>query len=129
MRIIIATLLLGIFLAITSSLVIYHSGWALPHTEDVHEGEVYAKEDVVIDFQKSLERDGREKVICYRESNRNFYLFTFQLTLVIVALTTYGVVTKVRLSRKLQRQNKDLAESRSALDKTNEALLAGIRYA
>lgn len=112
--------------AIGSSLYIYHGHH---HDEEVHEGAVYAKDDVVVDFFKSMNRDGREKVICYRESHRNFYVFIFQMTMVILALTVYGIVTKVRLSNRLTRQNKALEESRAEVAAANNSLRSGIRYA
>jgi len=112
--------------AIGSSLYIYHGHH---HDDEVHEGAVYAKDDVVIDFFKSMNRDGREKVICYRESHRNFYVFIFQMTMVILALTVYGIVTKVRLSNRLTRQNKALEESREEVAAANQSLRSGIRYA
>ena len=127
LRYIIAFLLVCILFVIGSSIYIYHG-----HHHEDHEATekgVFPKDDTIIDMEKSFMRDGREKVVCYRESHRNFYIFTLQLALVILALTTYGVFTKMRLSKRLSRQNKQLEESRETLARTNQAMLAGIRYA
>ena len=90
---------------------------------------IYRKDDVVVDALKSFKRDGREKVICYRESHRNFYVFILQLSFVIIALTTYGVFTQVRLSRRLGKTNKEIDAQKKEIEEKNSNIMASIRYA
>ncbi len=127
MKYIIAALLAGILFAIASSLYIYHGH---DHKDTMsYEGKIYPMDDVTIDVVKSLTSNGREPIICYRESHRNFYILLFQGALVVVALTSYGVYTRARLNSKLKAQNLELEASKKALLQTNQAIEAGIRYA
>ena len=127
MKYIITALLAGILFAIASSLYIYHGH----HHEDTmsYEGKIYPMDDVTIDVVKSLTSNGREPIICYRESHRNFYILLFQGALALVALTSYGVYTRAKLNRRLQSKNEELEVSKLALQQTNQAIEAGIRYA
>ncbi len=112
------------------------------HVEHL-EGGVYRKDDVVIDAVQSFQRPGREKVVCYRESHRNFYIFIFQMTVGILVVTGVGIVVNVRLNGKLRRTNKEVSaqkaaveEQKSALeiqkkatDEANAQVMASLRYA
>ena len=127
MRYIIIFLLVSIAVAIGTSVYIY--GTHDHHDVDPKGASVFAKDDVVIDAYKSFNRPGEEKVICYRESHRNFYIFILELAGVIVCLTAYGIFTKIRLTQSLRRtQAQILAKSRQ-LDAQNREMLASIRYA
>lgn len=101
-----------------------------------HEGDVYRKDDVVVDAFQSFKRDGREKVVCYRESHKNFYIFIFQMTLGILAVTAAGVVVNFRLNNKLRKKNGEIEAQKSeievqkkATDEANTQVMASLRYA
>jgi serine phosphatase RsbU (regulator of sigma subunit) len=100
------------------------------------EGDVFRKDDVVVDAFQSFKRDGREKVVCYRESHRNFYIFIFQMTLGILAVTVAGVVVNFRLNNKLRKKNGQVLAQKSeleiqkrAVDEANTQVMASLRYA
>jgi serine phosphatase RsbU (regulator of sigma subunit) len=97
--------------------------------QEIYGGEVHEKDDVVIDAYKSFIRPGREKVICYRESHRNFYIFTFELAMAIVAITVIGIANSTRLNKKLKKQNQEIEVQRQELHDKNDNIMASIRYA
>ncbi len=97
--------------------------------QEIYGGEVHEKDDVIIDGYKSFTRPGREKVICYRESHRNFYIFTFELAMAIVAITIIAIVNSARLNNKLSKQNQEIEKQKEVLHEQHDNIMAGIRYA
>jgi phosphoserine phosphatase RsbU/P len=126
-------LLILIFLFASVLIVVGTSVWMYhdhnhEHSELAGEKRL-ARDDVVIDAYKTFNSSSRERVICYRESHRNFYIFVLELILVIVALTVYGIITKVRLSRQLSSRNEEIEAKNAEIISKNLSILSSIRYA
>lgn len=127
MRYVFVIIGISLVLVIGASVWIYETQFH--DHQEIFGGEVYEKDDVVIDAYKSFFRSGREKVICYRESHRNFYIFTFELALAIVAITAIGIANSTSLNKKLKKQNQEIEVQRQELHEKNDNIMASIRYA
>jgi len=127
MRIVFIVIGFSLVIVVGASVWMYESQF---HThQELYKGNVYDKDNVVIDGIKSFVRSPREKVICYRESHRNFYIFIFELSLALVAITIIGILNSTKLNRKLTLKNQEIENQRLVLHEQQENYTAGIRYA
>lgn len=133
MRYIFLVLFAGLVWAVSTSVYMYHDH---PHDHEENlEGQTIRRDDVVIDLYKSYAGTDREKIVCYRESHRNFYFFTFLMTIGILGIATYATITRTRLNKKLSdtnalilERNRQIEEQKQALTDSSEKINASLRY-
>lgn len=125
---IVIALLGAIFLLIGSSFYIYE----IKH----HDAHLHSQgaspppfENVVVDFRHSLLGHDPEQVVCYRESHRNFYIFTLYLLSTIIGLVVVGFINQRRYSKGLVEKNEEIARQKILIEESNESLISSIRYA
>lgn len=70
-----------------------------------------------------------DQVVCYRESHRNFYVFTFILLSSVVGLVAFGFVAQRRNNRILADKNNEVVKQRELLAAANENIYSSLRYA
>lgn len=126
MKYIIAFLLLALVWLIGASLYMYdikdHG-----HTHDVVSTPKF--ENVVVDVRHSFLGMDPDKVVCFRESHRNFYIFTLILMTTIIGLVAYGFVVKNSLSNSLRKKNSEIDSQKRQIESTNQNLVSSINYA
>lgn len=86
-------------------------------------------ENVVVDIRNSFLGLDPDQVVCFRESHRNFYIFTVILMSTILGLVAYGFVAKTALNRSLQRKNLEIESQKSQIEKSNKDLISSLTYA
>ena len=86
-------------------------------------------ENVVVDARHSFLGLDPDQVVCYRESHRNFYIFTLILMASVMGLVAYGFMVKSSLSRSLRRKNGEIEAQKETIEKTNHNLISSIQYA
>jgi serine phosphatase RsbU (regulator of sigma subunit) len=70
-----------------------------------------------------------DQVVCYRESHRNFYVFTFILLSSVVGLVAFGLLAQRRNNRILADKNDEVMKQRELLTSANENIYSSLRYA
>ncbi len=70
-----------------------------------------------------------DQVVCYRESHRNFYVFTFILLSSVVGLVAFGFVAQRRNNRILADKNDEVMKQQELLSAANENIYSSLRYA
>jgi serine phosphatase RsbU (regulator of sigma subunit) len=70
-----------------------------------------------------------DQVVCYRESHRNFYVFTFILLSSVVGLVAFGLINQRRNNQKLEVKNNEISSQKALLENANQNIVASIRYA
>lgn len=86
-------------------------------------------ENVVVDVRHSFLGLDPDKVVCFRESHRNFYIFTLILMTTIIGLVAYGFVVKNSLSQSLKKKNREIDAQRKQIEHSNQNLVSSINYA
>lgn len=126
MRYFIAFLLIAIVWLIGASLYMYdikdHG-----YTHDVKHTPKF--ENVIVDVRNSFLGLEPDQVVCFRESHKNFYIFTVILMGIILGLVAYGFVAKTKLNQSLQRKNLEIESQKSQIEKSNQNLIASLTYA
>lgn len=126
MKFFLAFLLLSLVWLVGASLYMYdikdHG-----HVHDVANTPKF--ENVVVDVRRSFLGMDPDKVVCFRESHRNFYIFTLILMTTIIGLVAYGFVVKNSLSQSLKKKNGEIEEQRKQIAQSNQNLVSSINYA
>lgn len=86
-------------------------------------------ENVVVDIRHSFLGLDPDQVVCFRESHRNFYIFTLILMTCILGLIAYGFVVKNTLSQSLQKKNKEIQTQKDLIEISNRNLISSLNYA
>lgn len=126
MKYFIAFLLLALVWLIGSSLYMYdikednhlHDRSNTPHFENV-----------VVDVRHSFLGHDPDQVVCYRESHRNFYVFTLVLMASVIGLVAYGFTVKSSLSQSLQKKKEEIESQNTQIQGYNTQLVSSIQYA
>jgi sigma-B regulation protein RsbU (phosphoserine phosphatase) len=119
-------LLSAIVWLVASSLYIYDFK---NHNHDPDPNSPPPYENLSVDIRHSFLGKDPDKVVCYRESHRNFYVFTFILLSSVVGLVAVGLVAQRRHSRKLEEKNKEVQKQKGLLELANTHIYSSIRYA
>lgn len=127
MKWIIVSLLVVIIWLVASSIYIYD----IRHPEHVTAEPPLPPrfQNLAVDVRHSFLGSDPDQVVCFRESHRNFYIFTFYLLSTIVGLIGLGLFNQFRNNRKLASKNEEIRSQQEAIEEANEKIVSSIRYA
>jgi sigma-B regulation protein RsbU (phosphoserine phosphatase) len=127
MKWVIVSLLVVIVWLVASSIYIYD----IRHPEHVTAEHNHAPrfQNLAVDVRHSFLGADPDQVVCFRESHRNFYIFTFYLLSTIVGLIGLGMFNQFRNNKKLARKNEEIRSQQVVIEEANEKIVSSIRYA
>jgi serine phosphatase RsbU (regulator of sigma subunit) len=122
-------LLSVLIVLVAASLYIYDIKYANFEPVDPHDHAIPKYENLIVDMRHSFLGHDPEQVVCFRESHRNFYLFTFTLLSCIIGLAGHGLWMQKRSNRRLEEKNKEISTQKQLLEDANRYVGSSIRYA
>lgn len=81
------------------------------------------------DANASFSHAGDEKIVCYRQTHRNFYILMMTLTVSSLGFIYYGFEQKKRLSKALIIKNEEVVQKSEIIEEKNNEIISGLNYA
>lgn len=81
------------------------------------------------DANASFTHSGEEKIVCYRQTHRNFYVLMMTLTVSSLGFIYYGFEQKKRLSKELLIKNEEVVQKSEIIEEKNKEIISGLNYA
>jgi len=88
------------------------------------------------DANKSFANHGDEKIVCYRQTHRNFYIVMMSLAVSTLGFIYYGFEQKKKLSKELltknseiNNQNIEITHQKEIIEEKSKEVISGINYA
>lgn len=81
------------------------------------------------DANASFSHPGDEKIVCYRQTHRNFYILMMTLTVSSLGFIYYGFEQKKRLSKELLIKNEEVVQKSEIIEEKNNEIISGLNYA
>jgi len=72
---------------------------------------------------------GSEKIVCYRQTHRNFYVLMMTLTVSSLGFIYYAFEQKKRLSKELIIKNEEVVQKSDIIEEKNKEIISGLNYA
>lgn len=81
------------------------------------------------DAGAAFTHDGKETLVCYRQTHRNFYILLMTMSISSLGFIYYAFVQKNQLSKKLIIINNEVVLKNQVIEEKNTEIISGINYA
>ncbi len=81
------------------------------------------------DVGDSFTHEGKEELVCYRQTHRNLYLLLLTISISSLGFIYYAFEQKKQLSKKLTETNIEVIKQNELIENINTEMLDGINYA
>jgi serine phosphatase RsbU (regulator of sigma subunit) len=96
---------------------------------DIHElKDEFEYSKMLSDAQNSFNKESSEKIVCYRQTHRNFYVLILTLSISSLGFIFYAFEQKKAIAKKLELSNSEITKKNIVIEQQNTEILSAMEY-